>query len=138
MSMKMINANKYPLLIAFFSLLALSLAIAIGVTCQSYPLFPFKVNDLEWSKNWLIATVIDYYGAATCLCVIALLSEPALYMGIIWSIGFLLLGSPICCLYCIYRLVFKSLALKDEGYKELNSTQGIVSPLYSNEMNSQI
>jgi hypothetical protein len=66
----------------------------------------YLVDNLEWTKNWLIATVIDYYGAATCLCVIALLSEPML-QGLAWSTGFLLLGSPICCLYCIYRWLIR-------------------------------
>ena len=115
-------------LTVFFISLGVGIALAIGVTCSVYPLFEFAgkqrftlrpkslslvqfshililfflVTDLDWTKQWLITTVVDYYGAAICLCVITLLSEP-FPNGILWSIGFLLLGSPVCCLYCAYR-----------------------------------
>ena len=73
-----------------------------------YSLFIVQVQDLDWTKQWLITTVIDFYGAAICLSVITIYSEP-FPNGILWSIGFCLLGSPICCLYCAYRCVLITL-----------------------------
>lgn len=75
-----------------------------------YPLFDFSVTDIDWTREWLYMTVLDYYGVALCLSLVALKSEPILN-GILWSLAFCLLGSPTCCLYVVYRLLFKSLTL---------------------------
>jgi hypothetical protein len=99
------NDKRKKGLIAFFTLLGLGTFIAIAGTCYKYNLFDFATQDLDWTKQWLLTTVVDYYGCALCLCMIALLSEP-FPEGIAWSIGFCLLGSPICCIYCIYRYVY--------------------------------
>ena len=75
---------------------------------SEFPLTDWAVNDIDWTRQWLYMTVVDYYGAAVCLVVIALLNEPILY-GVLWGLGFCLLGSPICCSYMIYRVTMKSL-----------------------------
>ena len=55
---------------------------------------------------------LDYYGVAMCLVVIALINEQLLY-GILWSLGFCLLGSPVCCGYIIYRVATKSIVFSN-------------------------
>ena len=60
------------------------------------------VQDLDWTNQWLMMSVADYYGAATCLCAIAVASE-SWPLGFLWCIGFFTLGSPVCCLYCAQR-----------------------------------
>lgn len=52
-----------------------------------------------------MATVVDYYGACLCLCGIILATEQNnLHMGILWSVGCCLLGSPMCCMWMLVRL----------------------------------
>ena len=113
---------KKTSLIIFFVLLGTGLAFAIGVTCYFFPLWDVKTAtyDLEWTRSWLWATVGDYYGAASTLGIIAVLSEPFPW-GWLWLCGFFLLGSPVCCGYAVYRLWNKTLVLSaDESYSSLN------------------
>ena len=88
---------------AFYTVLLIGCTAAIGLTCWSYPLFPFRLDSLVWTSSWLLATVADYYGAALCLSGVILASErfPA---GPLWVAGCLLLGSPVCCLWVLHRL----------------------------------
>uniref|UniRef100_A0A7S1J163 Uncharacterized protein n=1 Tax=Eutreptiella gymnastica TaxID=73025 RepID=A0A7S1J163_9EUGL len=88
---------------AFYWVLLVGCTAAIGVTCWHYPLFPFRLDSLAWATNWLLATCVDYWGAALCLSGVILASErfPA---GPIWVAGCLLLGSPVCCLWVLHRL----------------------------------
>lgn len=69
-----------------------------------FPLFDWAFTDLHWCQAWLWMTVVDYYGVACCLAAVAIYSE-SLVLGILWSLGFMLLGSPVCCAYVCYRLV---------------------------------
>jgi hypothetical protein len=62
---------------------------------QAYPLFPFRMDSLDWTREWLYMTVLDYYGVAICLCAIAVSTEKYLLIGLLWSIGFCLLGMYI-------------------------------------------
>jgi hypothetical protein len=76
----------------------------ISTTLYAYPLFPVQPNSLDWNYNWLIATVFDYYGACLCFGGIVLSSEPSWAKGLAWNMGFVLLGSPVCCLWVIMRI----------------------------------
>ena len=76
----------------------------ISTTLDEYPLFPFQPDSLDWNYNWLIATVFDYYGACLCFGGIVLSSEPSWARGLAWNTGFVLLGSPVCCIWVILRL----------------------------------
>ena len=76
----------------------------ISTTLHQYPLFPFQPDSLEWNYNWLIATVFDYYGACLCFGGIVMSSEPSWAKAIAWNTGFVLLGSPVCCLWMILRI----------------------------------
>ena len=60
-------------------------------------------DSKEWLVAWLVMTVGDYYGACLCLCGFIVVTEP-LVPAIGWSLGCLLLGSPVCCAYMLYRL----------------------------------
>mmetsp|Transcript_853 Transcript_853/g.1837 ORF Transcript_853/g.1837 Transcript_853/m.1837 type:complete len:154 (+) Transcript_853:100-561(+) len=88
----------------FFLLLLLCTSTAIIVTCTSHPLFPLQTDNLEWNNAWLMATVIDYYGACLCLCGVIVGTEEDWFRGALWSLGCCLLGSPICCLWIILRI----------------------------------
>ena len=124
-----------------YVLLGLAVGISLTVTCLNYPLFPFQLDNGQWTKNWLLMTVIDYYGSTLCLSVIVAYSEKA-NQAILWilamnllgtlfycicfiilinyeciNISFLSppklpLGSPFCCMYIVYRITYyQSIAL---------------------------
>jgi hypothetical protein len=65
-------------------------------------------------------STLDYYGAAICLSVIALHSEKV-PLGVLWSLGFCLLGSPVCCLYVANRCFTKSIVLREGDLGAKNS-----------------
>eukprot|EP00979_Chaetoceros_neogracilis_P016885 scaffold10152_cov287-Chaetoceros_neogracile.AAC.1 len=83
-----------PFQIGFYAILFIVTLSAIISTASKYPLFPFNTESLEWSNAWLIATVIDYYGACLCFCGVVLSSEPSWGVGMAWVAGFCLFGSP--------------------------------------------
>ena len=87
----------------FYLVLGVACFSALAITLQAQPLFPFQLDSLPWSNAWLIMTVGDYYGSALCLCGFIVATEPAAQAAA-WSLGGLLLGSPVCCLYMLYRL----------------------------------
>lgn len=88
---------------AFFAILGAACFISLASTLWSQPLFPFKMDSVEWLQSWLVMTVLDYYGAALPLAAVAVASEPGV-TGWLWSAGFLLGGSPFCCAYVVLRL----------------------------------
>ena len=84
-----------------YSLLLFVSFCALSYTLRAHPLWPLRLDDNEWVRAWLKMTVLDYYGAALALSGIAL-AEQGLKAGILWSVGFCLLGSPVCCAYMLY------------------------------------
>jgi hypothetical protein len=88
----------------FYIVLFIVTLSAIISTASKYPLFPFNTASLEWSNAWLIATVIDYYGACICFCGVVLSSEPSWRVGGAWVAAFFLLGSPMCCAWVLVWL----------------------------------
>ena len=98
------NRNKCPQL-TFYSIVLLVTFITIFITAYNYPLFPLQPDSLSWCYNWLIATVIDYYGTALCLCGVILSSEDKWSRGLAWTAGVLLLGSPLSCLWVLTWLL---------------------------------
>lgn len=78
---------------AFFLGLGLAIFGYLSYMLHAYPLLRFAVHDLDWTREWLYMTVLDYYGVAFCLCAIAMASERLLIVGVLWSLGFCLLGS---------------------------------------------
>lgn len=119
-SQRMLARNKSIALIV--TLIGIGIFSYLCVMLTYFPLFAFAINDLIWTREWLYMTILDYEGAAMCLSLIAIFSEPY-YLGFLWAIAFCLLGSPFCCVYIAYRLYFKSICLKDDDYR----------PLYANE-----
>ena len=97
-----------------YSALGIAVLIGLSMTLHQYPLTDWAVDNLEWTRSWLFTTVLDYYGAALCLCVIAIVNEPFVY-GALWTLGFCLLGSPICCSYIVYRALSKSLVFTNKN-----------------------
>lgn len=100
----------------FYGVLFCIALYMISTTLYEYPLFPVQPDSLDWNYNWLIATVVDYYGACLCFGGIVLSSEPSWARGLAWNTGFVLLGSPVCCLWVILRLKGEgSLRLVDDA-----------------------
>jgi hypothetical protein len=87
----------------FYSCVGGGFAVLLLRTLRDHPMFPFQPTSAAWSYSWLVTTVFDYYGAALCLCGIALSSEERV-PGLLWSAGFCLLGTPVCAAYMITRL----------------------------------
>jgi hypothetical protein len=90
--------------IVFYVVLFLACAYNIISVSSKFPLFPFNMDSLEWSNAWLIATIGDYYGACLCFCGVVISSESTWTLGILWSLGCCLLGSPVCCLWTLLYL----------------------------------
>lgn len=123
--------RRWILLGGFFAL-GLIIFGYLSYMLSAYPLFNFavstffafvdfnvesysavQVDNLDWTREWLYMTILDYYGCAVCLSVIAVLTEDVPY-GILWALGFCFLGSPVACLYMVMRLaVMKGISLRD-------------------------
>lgn len=92
-------------IVAFvLGVIATTIFYAIFHTNANYNLFTWDFNNLEWSKAWLLTTVIDFYGATIPLIAIVFYTEKLPY-ALLWTIGFCLLGSPVHITYAIYRLL---------------------------------
>mmetsp|Transcript_20274 Transcript_20274/g.25068 ORF Transcript_20274/g.25068 Transcript_20274/m.25068 type:complete len:123 (+) Transcript_20274:291-659(+) len=100
---------KIPMIagVAFYIALFLGTLTTILYTLINHPLFPLRTDDLAWSNAWLAATVVDYYGACLCLCGVVISSEESRILGVAWVTGMCVLGSPVCCLWVLLRLVGK-------------------------------
>jgi len=94
----------------YFALFGVTLS-TISWTLYHYPLFPINSESLAWSNTWLAATVVDYYGSTLCLCGIILSTSESWVAGIGWTAGCCLLGSPICCLWILYQVLWKKRSL---------------------------
>ena len=118
--------KKLSMIQAFvFLLMAIGVTFYLVILLSKYPLFDFSTQDITWVNEWLKFSVIDFEGAALCLSLIAINSEKILFFGVLWSVGFCLLGSPICFAYVIYRLTCKSLTLHDDDYHKLYNDNDI-------------
>lgn len=92
--------------VAFFALLGAVCTVTLATTLWQHPLLEWKLSDVRWLNAWLGMTVLDYYGAVLPLCAIALSSQTELTSGLAWSAGFIFGGSPFCCAYVLYRLLY--------------------------------
>ena len=88
--------------ILFYTVLGLVCFLTLASTLSAYPLWDWKIHNLDWVRAWLGMTVLDYYGAALALSGVAF-SERSGREAIAWSLGFFMLGSPVCCAYMVYR-----------------------------------
>lgn len=121
--------------LAFFVALFVTTLWTISWTLYHYPLFPLNPSSLDWNNRWLVATVIDYYGACLCFCGVVLSTEPTWLRGIAWVLGCSLLGSPVCCAWVLLTLYQGgSLRLEkrirshgDEGMAGLTTSSGAMS-----------
>jgi hypothetical protein len=95
---------KINFLVLCFSTLGIVVFFCIFSTLYVYPLFPFKMHDLEWTGAWLLTTVLDYYGSTLSLSAVVAFTEPPFY-AVIWILLFNILGSPFCCMYIVYRYI---------------------------------
>mmetsp|Transcript_58706 Transcript_58706/g.63359 ORF Transcript_58706/g.63359 Transcript_58706/m.63359 type:complete len:139 (-) Transcript_58706:141-557(-) len=93
--------RRYQGFMLFHSVLLISLTYLIASTLYQFPLFPLQSDSLEWSVAWLVTSVVDFYGVTLCFGAIVLSSELVWWHGVAWTVGFCVLGSPICCLWIL-------------------------------------
>ena len=91
------------IVIAFYYSLAIGFSLTFIGTYYFQPLFPLKLDSLEWCKMWLGTTVVDYHVIAICMSAITIGTEGWKYGGL-WALGLNIIGSPIACFYVIYKL----------------------------------
>jgi hypothetical protein len=91
--------------VLLYGIVGIGCFVFLSATLMAHPLFPFQMENLDWTKAWLIMTVADYYGGVLPLCGIVLASEPNRIVAIAWATGILLLGSPCACGWMVWRLV---------------------------------
>ena len=103
----------------FYSLLLVVTLATVSSTLSEYPLFPIQSDSLEWNNAWLIASVVDFYGACLCFCGVVLSSEASWSRGLAWVAGFCLLGSPVCCAWVLIWLVRGGGTLRLERRREV-------------------
>jgi len=102
---KLISKMSKPVIqLGFYGLLLAVTAVAISTTLYHYPLFPLQTDSLEWSNTWLLTTVVDFYGACLCLCGVILCTEQSWSAGVGWCVGCCLLGSPVCCIWVLWKV----------------------------------
>ena len=91
------------IVVAFYYSLAVGFALMFIGTYYFQPLFPLKLDSLEWCKMWLGTTVVDYHVIAMSMSAITIRTEGWKYGGL-WALGLNMIGSPIACFYIIYKL----------------------------------
>mmetsp|Transcript_16849 Transcript_16849/g.22280 ORF Transcript_16849/g.22280 Transcript_16849/m.22280 type:complete len:147 (+) Transcript_16849:38-478(+) len=79
---------------------------SLSETLISFPLTEFATDDLDWTRSWFYATLVDYYGVALCLCIV-IFSTEKLFAACLWSAGILFLGCWVGCGWIFYRLKIK-------------------------------
>lgn len=90
--------------VTVYATMAAGFSVLLAKTLWKHPLFPFQADSAAWSFSWLMTTVVDYYGAALCLCGIVVASEPPLKAAL-WTMGICCGGTPFCCMYVINRML---------------------------------
>lgn len=90
--------------VLFYGIVCVCCFLFLSATLMAHPLFPFQLQNPDWTKAWLIMTVVDYYGGVIPLCGVVLASEPNRIVAIAWATAILLLGSPFACAWIISRL----------------------------------
>ena len=96
--------NWRILIVTLYSALGVGFIGLLGYTLYHQPLFPFQLDDLGWCKSWLGTTVGDYYVVVASLSSIIVATENWMW-GFVWILGMCLLGSPVACLYIIYKVI---------------------------------
>lgn len=94
-----------PVAAGLYVLLGVACLTTLTITFRRHPLFPFRPSELAWCRAWLATTVADYYGAALPLCGVIVATSPTLAEGLTWSMGVLVLGSPVACAWAARRLL---------------------------------
>uniref|UniRef100_A0A6U3TPH6 Uncharacterized protein n=1 Tax=Ditylum brightwellii TaxID=49249 RepID=A0A6U3TPH6_9STRA len=87
--------------IAFYGGLCLFAVIYTSVSMYHHPFVPPDRDNVDWLNSWLMTTAIQYYTGILCLCGVVFTTEPQLWAGLLWCIGILTLGSPMCCFWIV-------------------------------------
>lgn len=98
----MINEKGRIALSVVYGLAALTFVICLLAVLVDFPLFPLRMDNLSWTAAWLKMTVGDFYLLAACFCLV-LISSEGWQRGGLWSLCLCCLGSPVACVYLIWR-----------------------------------
>lgn len=108
----------------FYAVLLLITLSTIAATYTNHALFLLDFDSLNWSNAWLLATIINYYGAILCFCGVVVASEASWCTAVPWVMACCTVGSPACCLYVFLWLTKEGGSLKLE--------RGSMLPLHAN------
>lgn len=72
-------------------------------TLSRNPLFPLRLNDMSWLREWLAFSVVDFYGLAVALACFMLRTH-GLVVGGAWAIATMVLGSPVALVYAAWTI----------------------------------
>lgn len=97
------GGNKFVLM-GLYAVLGALFAARLGWTLYKYPLIPLQVDNAEWSFEWLLSTIGDYYTNSACLIGVTLATESA-GSAAAWTLAQLTLGGPVNCAYVIFCLL---------------------------------
>merc|ERR1712113_735368 len=69
----------------FFGALAAFFLFMLVHTYLEHPLYPFQMDNNDWTAAWLITTICDYYVLAFCVSAIIIQTEKSLAVGVFWA-----------------------------------------------------
>jgi len=111
--------------VLFYGVLGVGCFLYLSSVLMTQPLFPFQMQNLAWTQEWLLMTVLDYYGGVLPLCGIVLASEGNRIVALAWVVAILLLGSPFACAWVVWRL------LKHQTLRMMDAETLVLSELAS-------
>lgn len=118
----MMSSQKNKYLAIFFVCLFVIAFLNLMTTQGNFPLFDWAYWDIQWVNAWLWMSVVDYYAVAVCFSTIIVHTETKALHSFMWVTGIMFLGSPVCCVYMIYRCaLYKGLSLDMESGNALSS-----------------
>lgn len=112
--MAQVSRRHEPFCLLFYAVLLLVTLSTIAATYTNYALFPLAFDSLKWSNAWLLASIINYYGAILCFCGVVVASEASWCTAVPWVMACCIVGTPACCLYVFLWLTKEGGSLKLE------------------------
>jgi hypothetical protein len=73
-------------------------------SCTQQPLFPFQLDNLAWTRWWLLTTCADFWILGFGFSTVVWFSEESTLGAIVWILLVNLLGSSMCMLYLWVRV----------------------------------
>jgi len=111
--------------VVFYSVYGAVFFISLNITgvygVGLMPLFPLQLERVGWAFTWLVQTIFDFYGAASCVSGVILYTEPRTAIGVMWTL-------LLCCGGCSFGCVWCALQLFRHGCLALVDTEPRSAP----------